>query len=218
MTAGAIIAYEAKMIADRQPHHEGTAATADRTDHELINDCLAGNTAALTTLVERHQAVVFGTCLRLVRDADAAAELANTVFYKAYQHLASVDAERPLRPWLLRIATNESLNFVRARGRQQRQIVTGDETDQLVEAVPGPDNTVDSVLGAERRAAVRAAVAALPEQYRLLIVLRFFDDLSYNEIAQQTGQSVNTVGVQLLRARQALRRILAGQEVDDDPS
>jgi RNA polymerase sigma-70 factor (ECF subfamily) len=62
-------------------------------------------------------------------------------------------------------------------------------------------------------------VAALPEHYRLLIILRFFNDLSYTEIAEHTGVPVNTIGVQLSRARTLLRRILANQEVtDDDPS
>jgi RNA polymerase sigma-70 factor (ECF subfamily) len=191
----------------------------DLADRDLIARCLTDDPAALTLLVERYQRDVFGVCLRLARDPDAALELANTVFFKAYQNLGGFEADRPLRPWLLRIATNESLNHLRAQRRDREHTIQGDEGESLAELLPGRDDPAATVLAAERRAQVRAAVAELPDQYRLLITLRFFNDLSYAEIAEQTGLPINTVGVQLMRARKLLRRTLAGQEMaDDDPS
>jgi RNA polymerase sigma-70 factor (ECF subfamily) len=154
-----------------------------------------------------------------VRDPDAALEIANGVFFKAYQNLHTFDTARPLRPWLLRIATNEALNYARGRRREQARTIANQEDEDVAERLPSADDPAADVLAAERHATVRAAVAALPAHYRLLIVLRFFNDLSYAEIAEQTGLPLNTVGVQLLRARNLLRRALAGQEVtDDDPS
>jgi RNA polymerase sigma-70 factor (ECF subfamily) len=188
-------------------------------DQDFVARCLAGDPGALTTLVERYERDVYGVCLRLLREPDAALEVANTVFYKAYQNLHTYDTSRPLRPWLLRIATNEALNALRGQRRERQRTIQGPEGESLAEALPGGDDPAADALTAERQAAVRAAVDNLPDHYRLLIVLRFFNDLSYAEIAEQTGVPINTVGVQLSRARTLLRRALAGQEVlDDDPS
>lgn len=188
------------------------------TDEELVARCRRDDPAALALLVERYQRDVFGVCLRLTRDPDAALELANTAFFKAYQSLDSFDAGRPLRPWLLRIAINEALNYLRRQRREREHTVQGDEGESLAERIPGRDDPAATVVAAERRAAVRAAVAALPVHYRLLITLRFFHELSYAEIAEQTGVPINTVGVQLMRARHLLRRALANQEMTDDDS
>lgn len=191
----------------------------DPMDRDLVARCLADDPAALTALVERYQRDIFGVCLRLTRDSDAALEVANTVFYKAYLNLRSFDASRSLRPWLLRIATNEALNALRGQRRDREHTVQGEQGAQLAELLPSREDPAATVLAAERRAAVRAAVATLPEHYRLLITLRFFHDLSYAEIAEQVGLPVNTVGVQLMRARNLLRRALEAQEMtDDDPS
>jgi RNA polymerase sigma-70 factor (ECF subfamily) len=122
MAIAALAAPEVMMTTDQQ-----------LTDQQLIARCLAGDPAALTALVERHQGEVFGTCLRLVHDPDAALEIANTVFYKAYQNLRTYDPTRPLRPWLLRIATNESLNYLRGRRRDRDHTVQGEEGESLAE-------------------------------------------------------------------------------------
>lgn len=189
-----------------------------RSDLDLVGDCRRGDAGSLAELVERYQTAVFGTCLRLVRDRDAALELTNGIFYKAYQRLDQFDTSRPLRPWLLRIATNEALNYLRGQQQTREQTITGPESSDLAAQVAGPDDLVADVLTGERHRTVRAAVNGLPEHYRLLIILRFFNDLSYNEIAEQTGLPVNTIGVQLSRARALLRRSLEDQEVVDAPS
>jgi RNA polymerase sigma factor (sigma-70 family) len=202
-----------------QPDHQSTRPPAASGDDELVARCLAGEDDALAALVERYQRDVYAACLRVVRDPDSAIEVANAAFFKAYANLATYDPARPLRPWLLRIATNEALNVVRGRQREREHTISGPEASDLAERAPGREDPEGDLLARERRAAVRAAVAALPERYRLLIVLRFFNDLSYAEIAAQTGQPINTVGVRLLRARTLLRRALAGEEiVDVDPS
>ena len=188
-------------------------------DQHLVARCLAGDPTALTALVERYQREVYGACLRIVGEPDAALELANVVFFKAYQHLQTYDASRPLRPWLLRIATNEALTYVGGQRRERDRTVPGPAGERLAETLPSAEDPAADVLADEQREAVRAAVARLPDRYRLLIVLRFFHDLSYAEITEHTGLPLNTVGVQLGRARALLRRALAGQEVlDADPS
>jgi RNA polymerase sigma-70 factor (ECF subfamily) len=199
-------------------HEVGMVSDADQSDQRLVARCLANDSAALTELVERYQRDVYGVCLRLTHDTDAALELANTIFFKAYRNLGAYDASRPLRPWLLRIATNEALNYLRAQRRDQAHIAADATGELLALQVTEGDDLMTMVVKTETRERVRAAVARLSEPYRLLITLRFFNDLSYTEIAEQTGTPVSTIGVQLMRARAQLRRLLAGEEVADAPS
>lgn len=177
-------------------------------DAALVAECRRGTPGALERLVERFQSDVFGTALRLTHDRDAALELTNSIFYKTYKNLDAYEPGRPLRPWLLRIATNETLNWLRSRRREREHVLSGEASDVAFEQLPGGTDPEAAALSTERRETVREALARLPEHYRLVLTLRFFNDLSYQEIATLTGQDANTVGVQLLRARQLLKREL----------
>jgi RNA polymerase sigma-70 factor, ECF subfamily len=195
---------------------ETAVAEVDR-DARAVERCRAGAPDAFAEVVERHQAAVYGTALRLTADRDAALEVANTTFYKAYRALDTVDATRPLRPWLVRIASNEALNYLRARGRATRQTLGGDAGELALASLPTGERGPESeAVAREQRAAVHQALAELPEHYRLVVVLRYLHDLSYAEIAAQTGLPEGTVGVYLLRARDQLRKILAAEGVTAD--
>lgn len=186
-------------------------------DAQAVARCLAGQPDAFAAVVERYQAAVFGTALRLVGNREAALEIANSAFYKAYRALATVDTARPLRPWLLRIASNEALSYLRERNRDTRQTVSGEAGELALAAVPAHEPPPEgTAVEHEQRAAVHRALAALPEQYRLVTVLRYLHDLSYAEIAAQTGLPIGTVGVYLLRARDQLRGRLVAEGVTAD--
>jgi RNA polymerase sigma-70 factor (ECF subfamily) len=131
----------------------------------------------------------------------------SSTFLKAYRAFDRYDRSRPLRHWLLRIATNEAITYVRKRSRDLRRRVDVTEAATIADAAVAPD--AESVAR-EDRARIRAAVAELPELYRAVIVLRYFNELGVEEIAQVTGRPASTVGVQLLRGRALLRRALEG--------
>src|SRR5687767_15810123 len=107
---------------------------------------------------------VFGTALRMTRNRDAALELANGVFYKAYQNLHAYDDTRPLRPWLLRITTNETLNWLRSRRRERDHVLEGETGEIALELTPGSatDDPEYAELMLEQRDGVRLDLAALP--------------------------------------------------------
>ena len=156
-------------------------------------------------VVREHQEAVYGAALRILGDRDAAHDAANQAFIKAYRSIASYDPARPIRPWLLRIAVNEAITIGRSRSRERARQAPEDEAAQLADRAATPEReTVDR----ESREAIRAAVARLPELYRIVVVLRYFNELSVDEVAAATGRSPSTVGVQLLRARQLLRKAM----------
>ena len=157
--------------------------------------------------VRDHQDEVYGVALRITGDRDSAQDVTSATFLKAYRAFDRYDRSRPLRHWLLRIATNEAISYVRKRGRDLRRSVAVEEAATVADASAAPDA---ESLAREERARIRAAVARLPELYRVVIVLRYFNDLTVEEIAQVTSRPASTVGVQLLRGRALLRRELGG--------
>jgi RNA polymerase sigma-70 factor, ECF subfamily len=161
-------------------------------------------------IVREHQDSVYGTALRILGDRDAALDAANQTFMKAYRSRASYDPSRPIKHWLLRIAVNEAITIGRARTRERaRQAPEGD-------AVLVPDRAASperEALDRESRDGIRAAVLKLPDLYREVVVLRYFNELSVDEVAAVLGRSPSTVGVQLLRARQLLRKVLEARSV-----
>jgi RNA polymerase sigma factor (sigma-70 family) len=159
--------------------------------------------------VRDHQDEVYGVALRILGDRDAAREAASAAFLKAYRSWERYDQTRPVRHWLLRIAANEAISVGRSRTRERARMT---HVDDAV-GVPDPDLSPDqALLAREERDRVRAAVAGLPELYRVPVVLRYFSELSLEEIAAVTGRPAATVGVQLLRARSLLRATLEARQ------
>ena len=155
--------------------------------------------------VAAHQDELFGATLRILGDRDAALEATNNAFFKAYRAFDRYDRSRPLRHWLLRIATNEAITLARARSRELRRRADADAAATVADPAAAP---LEASVAREERERIRAAVAGLPELYRVVIVLRYFSELSVDEIAGVTGRPASTVGVQLLRGRALLRAAL----------
>ena len=171
--------------------------------------CVAAGRVTFADAVRDHQDEVYGVALRILGDRDAAREAASSAFLKAYRSWERYDQTRPVRHWLLRIAANEAISVGRSRTRERARTTSVDDAA----AVPDRAETPDQALEArEDRERVRAAVARLPELYRVPVVLRYFSELSIEEIAAVTGRPSATVGVQLLRARALLRATLEARQ------
>jgi len=168
--------------------------------------------AAMTfeDVVREHQDSVYGAALRILGDRDAALDAANQTFMKAYRSIGSYDPSRPIKHWLLRIAVNEAITIGRARTREHARQAPEAEAANVPDHAALPEA---ETLVRESREHIRAAVARLPDLYREVVVLRYFNELSVDEVAAVLGRSSSTVGVQLLRGRQLLRKALEGQSV-----
>jgi len=161
-------------------------------------------------VVREHQDAVYGAALRVLGDRDAALDAANQTFMNAYRSRASYDPSRPIKHWLLRIAINEAITIGRARTRERARSASEADAVSLADSAALPER---AALDRESRDGIRAAVARLPDLYREVVVLRYFNELSVDEVAAVLGRSSSTVGVQLLRGRQLLRKALEGHSV-----
>jgi len=166
---------------------------------------MAVSDAQFAAWVTRHYAAVYRRCYYLLGDADEADDAAQETFVRAYAARARYDPSRPVRPWLLTIATRHCLDRLRARARREATL-PWDAAATQPDPAPGPEA---GLLAADEAAAVRRAVAALPPLERTLVILHYWEDLPYATIAAQTGLSESAVKSRLYRARQRLAQALA---------
>jgi RNA polymerase sigma-70 factor, ECF subfamily len=170
-------------------------------DRALVDAVLAGDRDAFRLLVEREQRVVYRACLRILGRPHDAEDVAQEAFVMAYRSIATYRGEGPLGGWLLRIATRQAFR----RLRQRRD--TAELGADLVLRAAGAD-PLAAALADERQRAVRLAVAALGEPYREVVALRFFGEMSLDEIAATTRRPLNTVKTHLRRGLERLRPLL----------
>jgi len=186
------------------------------TDRAIVDAVLAGDPDAYRHLVERESASIVRACHRVLGDLHEAEDAAQEAFVTAYRSLASWRGEGPFGAWLTRIALRIALRQVGGR-RSVRWLdpSAGSATDphdpasaaseaQAIAASPRTDPAMLAVR-AEREAALRVAVSTLPEPYRETVTLRFFGELTLDEIARQTERPLPTVKTHLRRGLLRLR-------------
>jgi RNA polymerase sigma-70 factor, ECF subfamily len=170
--------------------------------------------AGFADLYVAHYRQVRGLCRQLLGSADRAEDAAQEAFARAYRSLASYDEALPFAGWVMRIARNYCLDLLRRRSKEVA--LFGSEAEEAAAAeAPGVDG-LGAALTEERAAAVNAAVAKLPERYRVPLALAYYSDADYDDIATTLGITRNHVGVLLCRAKQLLRQALAGTGIDAD--
>lgn len=174
---------------------------SEEADAERVRECLAGNPQAFAALVERYERPVFNVAVRMLRNPEDARDVAQTVFLKAYQNLSSYDPRFKFYSWIYRMAINESLDILRVRGRS---------TGPVDEQFPADDAGPTELLGTDQlRGVVLDAVQKLNPEHRAVIVLRYFVDRNYEDMAQILGIEAGTVKSRLYEARQQLKEQLA---------
>lgn len=177
-----------------------------------IRRCLRGEKDAFAHLVQRYQAQVLALCLRMTGSREDAADVAQQVFINAFRRLDQFDQNLPFRPWLMRIAANECIAFLRRRGRQPPQ--AGGEA---LEALTDPGQSAPSLVDlAEDRERVRRAVDQLPDQYRTVAALLLPGAQLHGDRPADRPQRRHGGHPQLHRAKQLLRRLLSEKEVTSD--
>jgi RNA polymerase sigma-70 factor, ECF subfamily len=174
-------------------------------DRGLVDAVLGGDRDAFRLLVEREEVAVFRACLRILGSPHDAEDVAQESLVMAYRALGSYRGDGPLGGWLMRIATRQAFR----RLGQRRE--TSDLSAEMPIGASGPDPLVEALAG-ERQRELRLAVAGLPEPYREVVALRFFGELSLDEISGVTRRPVNTIKTHLRRGLERLRLAL-GREV-----
>jgi RNA polymerase sigma-70 factor (ECF subfamily) len=180
---------------------------AELSEAALVEACLAGRAEAFDLLVERHRRPVYQLCYRFVGNHEDANDLSQDVFLRAYRGLRRFRSESSLKTWLYRIGVNVCLNCVSAKRLQSEPI--GEQQFVDVHA----ESPSERMLKDEQAARVRAAIAELPPKQRATLILRTYNELSHQEIADVLGSSVGAVKANFFHALANLKKLLRDEVV-----
>jgi RNA polymerase sigma-70 factor (ECF subfamily) len=180
----------------------------DAEDVRLMGLVSAGDPGAFEQLVERHQRLVVGTASRMLGNNSDAEDIGQQVFVRVWKSAKRYEPRAKFTTWLLKITRNLVFNELRRRSRHAHMpLQTESEEERPIrdERAVAPDA---SLLEQELQKAIDAAIARLPETQRMAVILRRYEELSYEEIAETLDQSVSAVKSLLFRARTDLRESL----------
>ncbi|MFO7734446.1 MAG: sigma-70 family RNA polymerase sigma factor [Candidatus Aminicenantes bacterium] len=173
-------------------------------EKELVRLAREGSQEAFEELVKKYQSKVFSMALSFTRNREAADDLAQEVFLKAYLALPRFQGKSEFGTWLYRISVNHIKDFLRKKGRAKE--VSLEDVGEI--SLSDRDQADKAVLEAEaeaRRGLVRRSVEGLPDKYRVILTLRDIQGLPYDEISRVLRLSPGTVDSRLHRARKILR-------------
>lgn len=176
-------------------------------DDELIARVRQGDQEAFAILIERYKRMVYNLGYRLLGNPNDAEDASQETFVRAYTRLATYEPDGRFGAWLSAICSHWCIDTMRARRRRVQTVALGKvpESDRFISQVDGPEDV--ALVGAARDE-VQHWLAALPPQYRTVLTLRYFQDLSYAEIADVLDEPVSTVRMRLFRARAMLQQVV----------
>jgi RNA polymerase sigma-70 factor (ECF subfamily) len=178
----------------------------DAEDVRLMDLVARGDTAAFERLMERHQALIIGTVARMLGSNSDVEDIAQQVFLRVWKSASRYVPRAKFTTWLLKITRNLVFNEMR---RAKRKGHVPMQPDSMTEEIPVKDETVQSpaasLLEAELQQAIEKAILALPDTQRMALILRRYEDRSYEQIAEILDLSVPAVKSVLFRARTELR-------------
>ncbi|HHX51111.1 MAG TPA: RNA polymerase sigma factor [Clostridia bacterium] len=163
-------------------------------------------------LYELHKEAIFRYFLRMIGNEEEAGELTQEVFFQACLSLYRFKQESSLKTWLFSIARNVYLKHLRKKGVYKTQ--TWEENLHFSEQEPQNSDPAEILILKEERARIKKALALLPEKDRTIIILKEYEQLSYEEIARIYGQTVNWARVTFFRAKKRLGQVYREREDD----
>ena len=180
-------------------------------DAVLVKRAIGGDDRAIKGIMRRYKNPVAQIVYKLVRDRGQIEDLTQEVFIKAFQHLGDFDYQHQFASWLFKITNNHCIDYIRKKRLSVYSIDDQVKTDDGEITYEIPDSTYEpdlNLLREQKSKIIRQAIDSLPKKYREVILLRHREELSYEEIAEKTGLPVNTIKVQLFRAREMMYKFL----------
>lgn len=192
----------AKQWVDHQLFGRCVVFMDENEDLQLVSEAQQGNRDSFERLLLRYEKPIYNAAFRMLRNSEDAKDVTQNVFLKAFQNLGNFDKKHRFFSWIYRIALNESINLAKTKGR-----FDGVEENSVEER-----RTPESLLRSKQLSeVVLAAVGALEFEYKAVIVLRHFQDCSYEEMSEILQLPEKTVKSRLFTARSLLRKILTGK-------
>ncbi|MBC7745249.1 MAG: sigma-70 family RNA polymerase sigma factor [Flavobacterium sp.] len=182
-----------------------------KNDFYLVEKAKEGNQKAYADLMQRYKDSIHFMALKMVNNKDDAMDLTVETFAKAFENLEKYKPDFAFSTWLFRIATNNCIDFIRKKKISTMSIdsmVDDDGDDRPLQIRSDTLNPEETAIKKQQNEQLKQIVDKLPSRYRILIKLRYFEEFSYEEIAQQLDLPLGTVKAQLFRARDLLSNVM----------
>jgi RNA polymerase sigma factor (sigma-70 family) len=183
-----------------------------KQDLELVEAARLGKQSAYADLMDRYRDSIYFMMLKMVRNADDADDLTIEAFGKAFSRLDQYSPSFAFSTWLYKIASNNSIDFIRKKRIQVTSMDSGytnDDGERIqIDARSNTMNPEETVIYGQKVVHMRMLVSKLKPRYRVLVEKRYFDELSYEEIAEELQLPLGTVKAQLFRARDFLANMM----------
>jgi RNA polymerase sigma-70 factor (ECF subfamily) len=183
-----------------------------KQDLELVEAARLGKQSAYAELMDRYRDSIYFMMLKMVRNSDDADDLTIEAFGKAFSRLDQYSPSFAFSTWLYKIASNNSIDFIRKKRIQVTSMDSGytnDDGDRIqIDAKSTTMNPEETVIYGQKVVHMRMLVSKLKPRYRVLVEKRYFDELSYEEIAEELQLPLGTVKAQLFRARDFLANMM----------
>ena len=185
-----------------------------KRDYVLLRKALDNNDQqAYAELMSLYRDSIYYMLVRMVKNKDDAEDLTLMTFGKAFRYLDKYTPKYAFSTWLYRIALNNSIDFLRLKNNMpqyfEEDLYTSSATSIIDQSEDNLQRTPeDEVIDKQRLQLLRAAVSELPDKYRKVIELRYYEDLAYEEIAERLGLTLSNVKIQIMRAKQMLSQLM----------
>ena len=175
-----------------------------------------GNQKAMAFLLERYRKSLLAMILKMVRNLDDAEDLTIEVFEKAFRNLHRFDAKYSFSTWLFKIGTNHTIDFLRQKRLKtfsiSNQVSDGKGETFSIDVASGDSDPQEILLRKQSHENLREIVSQLPAMYQTLVRMKYFDELSLEEIQKEIDIPLNTIKIRLFRARNLILGIMDGKK------
>jgi len=180
----------------------------DKTDEEIVTLVQNGSTDFFGELVDRYEKKLQRYARRFLFQQDDVDDLVQEVFLKAFSNLQGFNTQLSFSSWIYRIAHNTFINKIKKREHEPMLVF---DADTIFGAIKSEEKTDTETLNDENKEFVEMSLDKLPPKYREVVVLLFFEEMSYKEISDILKIPTSTVGVRISRAKKQLRKILEAE-------
>jgi RNA polymerase sigma-70 factor (ECF subfamily) len=175
-----------------------------KSDQDLVKEVQNGDVKAFSAIVERYEPKLQRYARKFLFGYEDSADLVQEVFIKAYINIKSFDLSRSFSPWIYRIAHNEFINEIKKRGREPMSIF---DSDTILPHIVGKQTADEDLHKKETREIIEKCLEKINPKYREPLVLYYFEELGYKEIAEIMHIPVSTIGIRLKRGKLLLKEI-----------
>ncbi|MTI81906.1 MAG: sigma-70 family RNA polymerase sigma factor [Firmicutes bacterium] len=185
------------------------------TDELLVKKAQQGNLVAYGELVERYQHHVYSLGYKLLKSPHEAQDAAQEIFIRTHKALPTFKGQSKFSTWLYRIATNHCLDTLRRNQREQNKNVDWNNNNNQISTSDAGSQPEEALLNKEKQQAVKRSLDALPDKYRLPLILHHYQELSYRQTAEVLEIGEAAVATRIHRAKQMLKEKLSGGVADE---